>query len=96
VNAADNAGWTALHMAAQQGHLAIVKRLVEHGARLEAKTAAVSESDSSALAGAPPSSPADAKTRPVRFPALPARTALDWAIAANRTEVANYLRSLTK
>ena len=29
------AGWTALHIAAQENHLNIVKKLIEHDAKLE-------------------------------------------------------------
>ena len=93
VNAADGQGWTPLHLAASQGHLPIVKLLVKHGADRDSKTAAIPESS-----GPFPGSPAvDRDGAPeVRktFPAIPSRTALEWAVEAKRTEVVEYLKSL--
>jgi ankyrin repeat protein len=95
VNADRGGGWTPLHLAAERGHLEIVKLLVARGADVEAKTAAVPES-SDPLPGAPPVDPAAPSRRPKTYPAVPARTALEWAIAAKQDAVVNYLKSLNR
>jgi ankyrin repeat protein len=95
VNAADGLGWTPLHLAALAGHLDVVKLLVENGADTEAKTAAIPES-SGALPGSPPSVPGSPAEPPKTYPAIPARTPLDWAVEKKHAEVVAYLRSLKK
>jgi ankyrin repeat protein len=89
VNADGGTGWTPLHLAAQKGHLAIVKLLVKHGAKVTAKTDAVPASF-----GIPPSSPPGAK--PIKLPAIPARTPLDVARDAKQGKVVEFLKPLTK
>jgi ankyrin repeat protein len=87
VNYADGAGWTALHVAAQAGHLGTVKQLVRHGADVDAKTEEVPEGI------APGSAPG---ARPQNFPAIPSLTPLELAVKAKHQEVAEYLRSKGK
>jgi ankyrin repeat protein len=79
-------GWTPLHLAAQRGHLAIVKLLVKGGARLDAKTVAIP-----ARFGVPPGSPDGA--RPQKIPAIPARTPLQVAQDSKQVEVVKFLRA---
>ena len=45
INASDNAGYTALHAAAENNHITIAKLLLQHGA---SKTAAVSSGETPA------------------------------------------------
>ncbi len=92
VNAVDGRGWTAPHLAARDGHLDVVKLLVEHGADPAAKTDAVPES-TGIQPGSPPTAVNDP---PKKYPAIPGRTPLDWAVAMNHIQVADYLRSLQK
>jgi ankyrin repeat protein len=96
VNAADGAGRTPLHLAAQNGHLELVKLLVKRGADVGAKTEPIPESSSDSLPGQPPLAPGEPKRVPVRFPAIPARTALEWADAMKHANVVEYLKSLKK
>jgi ankyrin repeat protein len=94
VNAADGAGWTPLHLAARSGHLELVKLLVKKGADIRVKTEAIPESSSDALPGAPPKAPGEPSRPPVRYPAIPARSALGWADAMKHANVVAYLKSL--
>jgi Ankyrin repeats (many copies) len=96
VNAADGAGWTPLHLAAQKGHLELVKLLVKSGADVEAKTAAIPESSSDSQPGSSPVAPGEPARIPVKYPAIPSRTALDWADAMKHANVVEYLKSLKK
>ncbi len=96
VNAADGAGWTPLHLAARGGHLELVKLLVKCGADVGAKTEALPATSSNSLPGSPPVAPGEPIRPPVRYPAIPSRTALDWADAMTHTSVVEYLRSLRK
>jgi ankyrin repeat protein len=95
VNAADGLGWTPLHLGALAGHLDVVKLLVENGADTGAKTAAIPES-SGVLPGSPPSVPGSPAEPPKTYPAIPARTPLEWAVEKKQAEVVAYLRSLKK
>jgi ankyrin repeat protein len=88
-------GWTPLHLAAREGHLEVVKLLVEHGADLTATTQAIAES-TGAAPGAPPADPTRPPEPTRTYPAIPRRTPLDWALAMDRAEVVQYLRSLKK
>ncbi len=96
VNAVDGAGWTPLHLAAREGHLELVKLLVKCGADVGAKTEALPESSSNYEPGSPPVVPGEPIRPPVRYPAIPSRTALDWADAKRHTNVVEYLKSLRK
>ena len=89
VNADGGGGWTPLHLAAERGHLGVVKLLVKHGAKTTAKTEPVAE-----YVGILPSSPPGAT--PVKLPAVPARTPLDVAREAKQEKVVEYLKPLTK
>jgi ankyrin repeat protein len=91
VNADGGGGWTPLHFAAQRGHLETVKQLVARGANVRAKTSAVPEST-----GSQPGAPAGPPDRTTTYPAIPARTAIDWAIAEKHPDVVIYLTSLKK
>lgn len=93
INVRDNDGWTPLHLAAQHGHLDVVKLLVARGADVCAKTDPQPET-SDPVPGSPPREPGKPEPPPRKYPAIPARTALDWAVAAKQTDVVNYLRSL--
>jgi ankyrin repeat protein len=94
VNSADGDGWTPLLLAARHGHLDVVTLLVEHGARLDAKTEAIAETSSDSLPGQPAARPSDKP--PTKLPAIPARTALDWAAAFNHADVVAYLQARSK
>jgi uncharacterized protein (TIGR03067 family) len=83
VNAADGLGYTPLHLAAEGGHLAIVKRLVAAGAKLGAKTMA--RPGGTFPGGSPDQEPA-------KYPAIPARTALQIAQDLKHTEVVKFLK----
>lgn len=89
MNADSGDGWTALHLAAREGHLDVVKELVEHGANTAAKTKPLPEREFYA-----PSAPPGADIKPIKFPAEPARTALDIAIEFKKTKVVEYLKSI--
>lgn len=93
VNAADNAGWTPVLLASRRGHLDLVKLLVEHGADVGAKTNAMPETSSDSLPGQA-ANPGEPPAPPVKYPAIPSRTALDWAEAMGHAEVVKYLKSL--
>ena len=93
VNVADGTGWTPLHLAARAGHLDLVKLLVKHGADLEARTLALPETSSNSLPGSPPTLPGTRESSPKKFPAIPSRTALDWAAAMKHRDVVEYLKS---
>ena len=95
VNADAGGGWTPLHLAAQRGHLETVKQLVAHGANVRARTSAIPESTGT-QPGAPPRDPTAPAERPKIYPAIPARTATDWAIVENHADVVKYLESLPK
>jgi hypothetical protein len=95
VNAADNMGWTPLHLASLHGHVDVVKRLVEHGADVNARTKAIPES-SGVQPGSPPADSASPPEPPKKYPAIPSRTPLEWALAKKQTKVADYLKSLKK
>ena len=86
VNIADGLGWTALHLAAREGHLSVVKLLVKHGAKLDAKTVAIPEKF-----GFGPGAPRNAK--PEKFPAVPARTALQLAAQNKHAAVVQFLKT---
>jgi ankyrin repeat protein len=96
INADRGCGWTPLHDAAQGGHLEIVKLLVARGANVDAKTEAIPETSSDRLPGAPAIDPAAPPERPKIYPAIPARTALELAIAEKQTTVVTYLKSLKR
>jgi uncharacterized protein (TIGR03067 family) len=83
VNAADGLGYASLHLAAEGGHLDVVKRLVRAGAKLDAKTTAQP-------AGTFPGGPLDKE--PVKHPAIPPRTALQIAAALKHGEVVMFLK----
>jgi uncharacterized protein (TIGR03067 family) len=83
VNAAAGLGYTPLHLAAEGGHLNVVKRLVQAGAKLDAKTTA-------RPAGTFPGGPPDKE--PAKYPAIPARTALQIAKDLKHAEVAKFLK----
>jgi ankyrin repeat protein len=85
VNAADGYGYTPLHLAAEGGHLAVVKRLAEAGAKTDAKTTAFPESFAP---GGPPDE------APQKFPAIPARTASQVAEDLKHAEVAALLKGV--
>ncbi len=88
-NIADGLGWSPLHLAARQGHLPVVKLLVKHGAKVDAKTVAIPETF-----GIPPSSPPGTKSQ--RFPAVPARSALQLAEQNNHGDVVQFLKMADK
>jgi len=92
VNADGGLGWTPLHVAAQNGNLEVVKMLVKAGAKVDAKTVPQP-------GGIPPGSPpgglgSAAGAPPEPLPAIPALTPLDLAVAARKTDVVEYLKSL--
>ncbi|MCI0704720.1 MAG: ankyrin repeat domain-containing protein [Planctomycetia bacterium] len=87
VNADGGAGWTPLHVAAQRGNVDVVKMLVKAGAKVDAKTAPL---PGGPLPGAGPNTP------PVILPPVQARTPLDVATDAKKTEVVEDLKSLKK
>ncbi len=95
MNANIGGGWTPLQLAAERGYLAIVKLLVEHGADVHAKTPAVPEMSSADLPGQPPPTPGEKPEPPTIFPAVPARTALQWAQEEKHDDVVKYLESLS-
>jgi ankyrin repeat protein len=95
VNAADSDGQTPLHLASKRGHLGVVRLLVEHGADTAARTQAIPES-SGVFPGAPPADPSSPSAPPKKYPAIPSRTPLEWAVAMNQTQVVDYLKSLNK
>lgn len=77
---------TPLHVAAQKGGLAVVKRLVEGGARVGAKTLAVPKMLNS-------SSDASPDVPPQVSPAIPSLTPIELAQHAKRPEVVAYLKA---
>lgn len=95
VNAADGGGWTPLHLAAREGHLDVVKLLVKHGADVTLRTHTVAES-SVVQPGAPAADPTSPAEHAKKYPAVPGRTPLEWAVAMNRAKVVEYFRSLNK
>jgi ankyrin repeat protein len=96
VNPSDGAGWTPLHRAAIEGHLEVVKLLVKRGADVGARTNAMPESSSDSLPGSPAIAPGDPTRPSVKYPAIPSRTALDWAVAMRHANIVDYLNSLKK
>lgn len=96
VNAADGAGWTPLHVAARAGRLDVVKLLVSRGADVGARTAPVPETSSNSLPGSAGRAPGVEAEPPVKYPAVPGRTALEWAAAMKREDVVEYLESVGK
>jgi ankyrin repeat protein len=86
VNAAGPLDWTPLHVAAQKGDLAVVKRLVKAGAKVGAKTVAIPE-----RFGLPPGS--GRGDRPRKIPAIPSLTPLELAQEAKHAEVVKYLKA---
>jgi ankyrin repeat protein len=89
VSALRAGGWTALHEAAHNGHLPAVEVLVAHGADVSAKTEAIPER----VGWGPSADLTDATNPPPRFPAVPARTALDLANEQHHSYVSRFLKS---
>jgi len=89
MNAKAGGGWTPVHLAAHQGHLAVVKQLVAGGVQIEAKTDPVE-----AYKGVLPGS--DGHQKPVDWPGVPGKTALDLAREGKHGEVVRYLDEAIK
>ena len=79
---------TPLHTAAIRGSLPMVKLLVEHGADVNARTPALPES-----VGPGNNAPTMSAGQGQRFPAVPSRTALEWAAVRGHADVVKYLKS---
>ncbi|HEY2882862.1 MAG TPA: ankyrin repeat domain-containing protein [Pirellulales bacterium] len=96
VNCKTGGGWTPLLLAAQEGNLKVAKVLVEHRADVNAKTDFVPQRSSDEMPSGPGYAPGEKRPPPTIFPAIPARTALEWAVEEKHADVADYLKSRAK
>jgi hypothetical protein len=92
MNGADGLGWTPLHLAAQKGHLGVVKLLVQAGAKLDAKTVAVSRQRP---AGPPDAGPYGKSPLPQTPSAIPSLTPIELAREGGHRDVVAYLKAAT-